>query len=172
MRSRLLIPFFLLAAGCTGGSAPAPAASAPPATTVAAAPSPAGVSVSADIVMIDTAAPSLTLRDGDAPSVASPRPNDLKKGDRTIRVEPSAAASLAGLKAGDRVRVTCSPVQAVTTMEASPAAPAGSPAAGAAAPGATTSGGTAAAGGAPLGTTGSGLAQCDSIIAITPSSAQ
>lgn len=142
MKSRLLTPFLLVAAGCSGGSGPAPAesAAAPPASTISAAPSPAGPSVSADIVMIDTAAPSLTLRDGDAPSVASPRPNDLKAGDRTIRVEPSAAASLAGLKAGDRVRVTCSPLQVALTVGASPA--------------------------------GSGLAQCDSIIAITAAGAR
>jgi hypothetical protein len=149
MNSRLLTPLFLVLVGCSGAEtpAPAPSASAPPATTAAAAPSPAGPSVSADVVTIDTAAPSITLRDGDVVARATTRASDIKTGDRTIRVEPSAAASLSGLKPGDRVRVTCSAMQAMMMGPASPAA-------------------SASAAASPAPPT-SGLAACDSVIAIT-----
>ena len=154
MNRRSLMPFLLLAASCGGGSTepPASTASAPPATTMAPAPSPMGPTVEAEVVTMDPAAPSITLREGDVPATSSPRPKDLKVGDRTIRVEPSAAASLSGLKAGTRVRVTCSAAAAVV-VDPSPAASAASPSMSAASPGA-------------LG--GSPLERCDSIVSVMP----
>jgi len=158
MKRRFLMPLLLLPAACGGPKEPpASTASVPPPTTVAAAPSPSGPSILADVVTIDTAAPSLTLREGDVPPLQSPKPTDLKAGDRTIRVEPSAAASLSGLKPGMRVRVTCSAPVPVAA-EASPAPAAASP--GKASPAAT----MAARPAPPEGP----LARCDSIVAITP----
>jgi hypothetical protein len=154
MNSRLLIPCLLALVGCSGGAAPEPSPSAAPPSTIAAAPSPAGPSLLAEVVTLDAAAPSITLREGDVPAGQKARASDIKNGDRTIRVEPSAAASLAGLKPGDRVRVNCSPIQA-TMM----AAPAGTASPASAAPG------TAAAGATR------GLAECDSVVAITAAGA-
>ncbi|HEV7498351.1 MAG TPA: hypothetical protein VGQ33_00050 [Vicinamibacteria bacterium] len=97
-----------------------------------------------EVVTVDTAAPSVTLRAGDVPP-GTPKASDLKAGDRTIRVEPAAAASLATVKPGMRVRVTCSAPVPVTTDAASPAmAPT-----------------TMAAASSPL-------AVCDSIVAMAP----
>ena len=168
MTPRSLIPFLLLGVACSGPSTEAPAASAtPPPTTVAAEPSPMGATFEAEVVTMDAAAPSVTLREGDVPATSSPKPKDLKAGDRTIRVEPSAAASLSGLKPGIRVRVTCSAAAAVITQ--------GPGAAGTVSP-ATGASGTASASGAAMATTapagagamGSGpLTQCDSIVSLT-----
>jgi hypothetical protein len=171
MKPRFAIPFLLLAAACGGSSAPPEgAASSPPPTTMVAAPSPMGPSIVAEVVMIDTAAPSVTLREGDVPATRSPKSTDLKATDRTIRVEPSGAASLSGIKPGDRVRVTCSAPRPVVVTDASPM--------GTASPGSATSspGGMASASPRMAGTTASALpagptgalAQCDSVVAITP----
>jgi hypothetical protein len=160
MNRRSLIPFLLLAAACGPRSPEPPVASAPPATTMAPAPSPMGPSLEAEVVMLDPAAPSITLREGDVPATRSPRAKDLKMGDRTIRVEPAAAASLSALKPGVRVRVTCSASPAVV-VDPSPAMGAASPAAGAAA---SPRMGMASPG--PMG--GGLLAQCDSIVALAP----
>jgi hypothetical protein len=125
-----------------------------------------GPTFEAEVVTMDAAAPSVTLREGEVPAMRSPRPKDLKAGDRTIRVEPSAAASLSALKPGIRVRVTCSAPAAVV-VEGPGAAGSASPAMSAASPGAgammasTTPGGAGAMGGGPL-------TRCDSIVAITP----
>jgi hypothetical protein len=151
MKPRLLIPLLLLPVACGPKEPPPPAASAAPAHTMAAAPSPLGASLLAEVVMIDTAGPSLTLREGDVPA-GTPKASDLKTGDRTLRVEPAAAASLAAVKPGMRVRVTCSAPLPVTTDAASPASTA-SPAM---APATT----MAAASGQ--------LGRCDSIVAIAP----
>jgi hypothetical protein len=179
MTRRSLIPFLLLGVACSGRSTEAPAASpTPPPTTMAAAPSPMGPTFEAEVVTMDAAAPSLTLREGDVPATSSPRPKDLKAGDRTIRVEPSAAASLSALKPGVRVRVTCSAAASVITQgpgavgSASPAASGASPAMGAASPsagmGASPSSGGTMATTAPAGAMGSGpLTQCDSIVSVT-----
>jgi hypothetical protein len=157
MKRRFLIPLLLLPAACGGSNEPpASTASAPPPTTVAAAPSPVGPSIVVEVVTIDTAAPSITLREGDVPAGAA-KASNLKTGDRTLRVEPSAAASLSGVKPGMRVRVTCSAPLPVAT-EASPAAGAASP--GKVAPAVTMAAKPAPAEGA--------LARCDSIVAITP----
>ena len=146
MKPRFWIPFLLLPAACGGSSEPpASTASAAPPSTVAAAPSPVGASIVVEVVMIDSAAPSITLREGDVPA-GTPKASDLKTGDRTLRVEPSAAASLSGVKPGQRVRVTCSAPLPVA-VDTSPAATAAK-AAPAAAPGP--------------------LARCDSIVAIAP----
>ena len=149
MKPRFLIPLLLLLpVACGPKEPPPPAASAAPPSTVAAAPSPLGASLLAEVVMIDTAAPSITLREGDVPA-GTPKASDLKTGDRTLRVEPAAAASLSGIKPGMRVRVTCSAPLPVTTDAASAASPAMAPP--------TT---TAAASGQ--------LGRCDSIVAIAP----
>jgi hypothetical protein len=122
MKPRFLIPVLLLAAAC-GPKEPAPTASAAPPSTVAVAPSPTGASLVVEVVTIDTAAPSITLRQGDVPA-GTPKASDLKTGDRTLRVEPSAASSLATVRPGMRIRVTCSaPLPVVAdAMAASPAA--------------------------------------------------
>jgi hypothetical protein len=109
MKPRSLILFLLPVAACTGTSAP-PSPSPSPVTAASVAPapspSPATFSVEADVVMIDTAAPSVTLRPGDAPASKAPKASDIKKEDRTLKVD-APAESLSGLKAGDHVRVTC-----------------------------------------------------------------
>ena len=157
MKRRFLIPLLLLPAACGGSNEPpASTASVPPPTTVAAAPSPAGPSIVVEVVTIDTAAPSITLREGDVPAGVA-KASNLKTGDRTLRVEPSAAASLSGVKPGMRVRVTCSAPVPVAT-EAPAAVGAASP--GKASPAVT----MAARPAAPEGP----LARCDSIVAITP----
>jgi hypothetical protein len=121
MKPRFLIPFLLLAAACGPKEPPASTASAAPPSTVAVAPSPTGASLVVEVVTIDTAAPSITLREGDVPA-GTPKASDLKTGDRTLRVEPSAAGSLATVKPGMRIRVTCSaPVPVVADAMASPA---------------------------------------------------
>lgn len=157
MNRRSLMPFLLLAVACSGRSTEPPAASAtPPPTTMAAAPSPMGPSLEAEVVTMDAAAPSLTLREGDVPATSTPRAKDLKAGDRTIRVEPSAAGRLSALKPGMRVRVTCS-APAVVVTDASTGMAGASPAMSAASP-------AASMGASPSGM----LAQCDSIVALTP----
>jgi hypothetical protein len=150
MKPRFLIPFLLLPAACGGPKEPpaSTASVAPPSTVVAAAPSPVGPSIVVEVVTIDTAAPSITLREGDVPAGA-PKASNLKPGDRTLRVEPSAAASLSGVKPGMRVRVTCSAPPAVV-IEASPA------------PGAAK---------APPVPPEGPLVHCDSIVAIAPQEA-
>ena len=153
MTRRALIPFLLLGVACSGPAAEPPAASpTPPPTTVAAAPSPMGATFEAEVVMLDAAAPSVTLREGDVPATSAPRAKDLKTGDRTVRVEPSAAAGLSALKPGIRVRVTCSASAAVITE--GPGAGGTAPAMSAASPA------SAATGSGPL-------TRCDSIVAIT-----
>jgi hypothetical protein len=150
MKRQFLIPLLLLPAACSGSKEPpASTASVPPPTTVAAAPSPSGPSIVVEVVMIDTAAPSITLREGDVPAGAA-KASNLKTGDRTLRVEPSAAASLSGVKPGMRVRVTCSAPLPVVADGASPAA--GTP---------TTT----------LASASGQLGRCDSIVAITPQEA-
>ena len=148
MKPRFLIPLLLLPVACGPKEPPPPAASAAPPSTVAAAPSPLGPSLLAEVVTIDTAAPCITLREGDVPA-GTPKASDLKTGDRTLRVEPSAAASLSGVKPGMRVRVTCSAPVPVTTDARAAASPATAP---------TT---TMAAASGQLG-------RCDSIVAIAP----
>jgi hypothetical protein len=173
MTPRSLIPFLLLGAACSGRSTepPASTASATPPPTTMAAPSPMGATVEAEVVMMDAAAPSLTLREGDVPATRTPSAKDLKAGDRTIRVESGAAATLSGLKPGMRVRVTCS-AQAPAVMEgpgaAGSASPGGSasPAMSAASPRTGTSASPASGYGGTMG--GGGLTQCDSIVAVTP----
>ena len=151
MNPRFLIPFLLLPAACGPKEPPAETSTTMPPTTVAAAPSPLGPSLVVEVVMIDAAAPSITLREGSVPA-GTPKASDLKTGDRTLRVEPAAAASLAAVKPGMRVRVTCSAPLPVTTDAAS--------AAGTASP-ATTPATTMAAASGQLG-------RCDSIVAIVP----
>jgi hypothetical protein len=149
MKPRFLIPFLLLSAACGGPKEPpASTASVPPPSTVAVAPSPVGPSIVVEVVTIDTAAPSITLREGDVPAGA-PKASSLKPGDRTLRVESSAAASLSSVKPGMRVRVTCSAPPAVV-VEASPA------------PGAAK---------APPVPPEGPLMHCDSIVAIAPQEA-
>jgi hypothetical protein len=185
MTRRSLIPFLLLGVACSGRSAepPASTASATPPPTTMAAPSPMGATVEAEVVTMDAAAPSLTLREGDVPATRTPSAKDLKAGDRTIRVESGAAASLSGLKPGMRVRVSCSAAPAVVVQgpgAAGSAAPGASGSSGASAsPGASMSPATSAAspgmsgaspgmsGASPATGTG-GLGQCDSIVAVTP----
>ena len=145
MKPQFLIPLLLLPFACGPKEPPPPAASAAPPSTVAAAPSPTGASLVVEVVTIDAAAPSITLREGDVPA-GTPKASDLKTGDRTLRVEPSATASLATVKPGMRIRVTCSaPLPVVADAMASPAT--GSPAT------------TLAAASGQLG-------RCDSIVAI------
>jgi len=167
MTRRHLVPFLLVAAGCSGqGQTPGGAASAPPspaASAVAAAPSPMGASIVAEVVTIDTAGPSLTLREGDVPALKAPGPKDIKPTDRTIRVEPSAAASLAALKPGQRIRVACSGVSAAIAPAPGTSGATGSPAASPAAPA-----GAAATGAMPASTVPADLAGCDSIVSVTP----
>ena len=155
MNRRSLIPFLLLAAACSGSTEPPAASPTPPPTTMAAVPSPMGPTFEAEVVTLDAAAPSVTLREGEVPATRTPSAKDLKRGDRTIRVEPSAAASLSALKPGMRVRVTCSAPAAVVT-EGPGAGGSASPAMSAASP-ATSMG---ASPGGPL-------SQCDSIVALT-----
>src|SRR5262245_40051216 len=151
MKPRLLI-HLLLPAACGPKEPPASTASAAPPTTMAAAPPAVGPSIVVEVVTVDTAAPSLTLRAGDVPA-GTPKASDLKAGDRTIRVEPAAASSLAAVKPGMRVRVTCSAPVPVTT-DAAPAPGSASPAM---APATT------------MAATASGpLAGCDSIVNVTP----
>jgi len=166
MNARVLLPFVLLAACGGAGEPPAASPSVPPIAAPMAAPSPMGPSLVVEVVTVDTAGPSITLREGDVPPVGSPRPSDLRAGDRTIRVEAAAAASLATVKPGDRVRVTCTSLPAGTGMGAPAAA---SPMAGASP---ATAPGTMAGAVPPLaGGATAGLARCDSVVAITPLSA-
>ena len=155
MKPRFLIPFLLLPAACGPKEPPAETTTTMPPTTVAAAPSPLGPSLVVEVVMIDTAAPSITLREGSVPA-GTPKASDLKTGDRTLRVESAAAPSLSSVKPGMRVRVTCSAPLPVA-VEASAAPGAASPAA--AAPATT------------MAAAASGLARCDSIVAIAPQEA-
>ncbi len=148
MKPRFLIPLLLLPVACGPKEPPPSPPPAAPPSTVAAAPSPLGASLLVEVVTIDTAAPSITLREGDVPA-GTPKASDLKTGDRTLRVEPSAAASLSGVKPGMRVRVTCSAPVPVTTDARAAASPATAP---------TT---TMAAASGQLG-------RCDSIVAIAP----
>ena len=146
MKPRLLIPLLLLPVACGPKEPPASTASAAPPTTMAAAPAPVGPSMVVEVVTVDTAAPSVTLRAGDVPA-GTPKASDLKTGDRTIRVEPTAASSLAAVKPGMRVRVTCAAPVPVTTDAAS-------------APGSASP---------AMAPTASGpLATCDSIVALAP----
>ena len=155
MNPRFLIPFLLLPAACGPKEPPAETSTTMPPTTVAAAPSPLGPSLVVEVVMIDTAAPSITLREGSVPA-GTPKASDLKTGDRTLRVESAAAPSLSSVKPGMRVRVTCSAPLPVAA-EASAAPGAASPAS--AAPATT------------MAAPASGLARCDSIVAIAPQEA-
>jgi len=151
MKPRFLVPLLLLPVACGPKEPPPPAASAAPPSTVATAPSPLGASLLAEVVMIDTAAPSITLREGDVPA-GTPKASDLKTGDRTLRVEPAAASSLGAVKPGMRVRVTCSAPLPVTTDAASAPGTASA---------ATTPATTLAAASGQLG-------RCDSIVSIAP----
>jgi hypothetical protein len=151
MKPRLLIPLLLLPVACGPKEPPASTASAAPPTTLAAAPAATGASLVAEVVTVDSAAPSITLREGDVPA-GTPKASDLKTGDRTLRVEPSAAGGLSAVKPGMRVRVTCSAPVPVTTDAGSAASPAMAPIA------PTT---TMAAASGQLG-------RCDSIVAIAP----
>src|SRR5689334_10971376 len=126
MKPGFLIPLLLLPVACGPKEPPPSPAPAAPPSTVAAAPSPLGASLVAEVVMIDAAAPSITLREGDVPA-GTAKASDLKTGDRTLRVEPSAAASLSTVKTGMRVRVTCSAPVPVTTDASSAASPAMAP---------------------------------------------
>ena len=153
MKRQSLIPLLLLGVACSGPSAEPPAASpTPPPPTLAAVPSPVGAAFEAEVVMMDAAAPSVTLREGDVPATNTPRAKDLQTGDRTVRVEPAAAASMSALKPGMRVRVTCSASASVITE--GPGAGGTAPAMSAASPA------SAATGSGPL-------TRCDSIVAIT-----
>jgi hypothetical protein len=108
MKPRSLILFLLPAAACTGTSAPpSPAPSAAVSVAPSPVPSPATFTFEADVVTLDPAAPSVTLRPGEVPPLKSPKASDIKKEDRTIKVEASGGASLSAIKPGDRVRVTC-----------------------------------------------------------------
>ena len=150
MKPRFLIPFLLLPAACGPKEPPAETTTTMPPTTVAAAPSPLGPSLVVEVVMIDAAAPSITLREGSVPA-GTPKASDLKTGDRTLRVESAAAPSLSSVKPGMRVRVTCSaPLPVAVEVSAAP---------GAAAPATT------------MAAAASGLARCESIVAIAPQEA-
>jgi hypothetical protein len=162
MKPRLLIPLLLLPVACGPKPEPAATASAAPPTTMVMSPSPSGQTLVVEVVMVDTAAPSITLRAGDVPA-GTPKASDLKTGDRTIRVEPAAAASLAAIKPGMRVRVTCSAPLPVTTDAAS-STTAASPAM-AASPGKAASPAMAPA--TTLAAAAGPLAGCDSVVAIT-----
>jgi hypothetical protein len=108
MKPRSLMLFLLPVAACSGTSAPpSPAPSAAASVAPSPSPSPATFMFEADVVTLDPAAPSVTLRPGDVPPLKSPKASDIKKEDRTLKVEAPAAASLSELKPGDRVRVTC-----------------------------------------------------------------
>ncbi|PYQ55638.1 MAG: hypothetical protein DMF78_01455 [Acidobacteria bacterium] len=162
-RSLILFLFLLPVAACTETSAPpSPAASAPPPMTAVAAPSPPTVVVDADVVTLDPAAPSVTLRAGDVPRLKAPKASDIKKGDRTIKLEAAAVASLSGIKPGDRVSVTCRQVVAPVVIGAAPSA---LPSPGAAASPA------AASSPAVSASPASGLDLCESIVAITKAAA-
>jgi len=165
MKPRSLILFLLPVAACTGTSEPpSPAPSAPPMTVAAPSPipSPPTLTVSADVVTIDTAAPSVTLREGDVPPLKAPKASDIKKGDRTLKVEAVTVASLTGIKPGDRVSVTCRQMVAPVIMGAAPSA--------IASPGAASSP-AARSSAAPVATTGSGLELCEAIVAIAKAAA-
>jgi len=165
MKPRSLMLFLLPVAACSGTSEPpSPSPSAPPMTVAAASPipSPPTLTVSVDVVTIDTAAPSVTLREGDVPPLKTPKASDIKKGDRTLKVEAATVATLAGIKPGDRVSVTCRQVVAPVITGPAPTA--------ASAPGAASSP-AAAASAVPMTPTGSGLELCESIVAITKAAA-
>jgi hypothetical protein len=153
MKPRSLILFLLPAAACTGTSAP-PSPSPPPMTIAAASPvpSPPTLTLEVDVVMFDPAAPSVTLRAGDVPPLKSPKASDIKKGDRTIKLDASTLAGLSAIKPGDRVSITCRQVL--------PAADAATPAS----PGAFPS--TPPATAPPSGPPPTGLALCESIVTI------
>jgi len=165
MNVRPMFPILLLAIGC--GTSEPPAASPSPSPMAMATPSPSGPTLEAQVVTVDPAGPSITLREGDVAPTASPRAGDLREGDRTIRVESAAAAALSTLKPGDRVRVTC-----MALPETGMGMPGASPMAGMASPGmASPMGGMASPGMASPGMMGgmaTGLAGCDSIVSITP----
>jgi hypothetical protein len=114
------------------------------------------------VVTIDTAAPSVTLREGDVPPLKAPKASDIKKGDRTLKLEAASVASLSGIKPGDRVSVTCRQVVAPIVTGAAPLSSPGA----ASSPG-TPSSPAAAAGATPMAVTATGLEACESIVAIT-----
>jgi hypothetical protein len=165
MKPRSLMLFLLPIAACGGTSEPpSPSPSAPPMTVAVPSPipSPPTLTVSADVVTIDTAAPSVTLREGDVPPLKAPKASDIKKGDRTLKLEANTVASLSGIKPGDRVSVTCRQMVAPVIMGAAPSAIA-SPGGG--------SSPAAPSSAAPVATTGSGLELCESIVAIAKAAA-
>ncbi len=79
MKPRLLIPLLLLPVACGPKEEPAATASAAPPPTMAVAPSPVGPSMAVEVVTVDTAAPSITLRAGEVPA-GTPKASDLKAG--------------------------------------------------------------------------------------------
>src|SRR4029078_11434577 len=76
MKPRLLIPLLLLPVACGPKEPPASTASAAPPTTMAMAPSPSGQTLVVEVVTVDAAAPSITLRAGDVPA-GTPKASDL-----------------------------------------------------------------------------------------------
>jgi hypothetical protein len=168
---KFMLALVLIGAACRSGykeeATATPAPGAAPAGSYAApaemAP-PAGPSFVAQVVTIDAAAPSVTLRETFAAlteSSAKTSAPELKPGDRTLRVEGTAVTTVTTLKAGDQVRVSCREFMGTTETTGSGAT--GTSAAGTSATG--TSGTGMSATSAPM--TGTTLGRCESIVAMT-----
>jgi len=128
----------------TGTASPASGTYSPaPSTTSSASTS---ASFSATVVAIDPANGSVTLREVVAGAPAGGT-GDLRAGDRTLKTEGSATASLANVKVGEEVTIVCTPTTA-------PAAGSTTPAGSGTAMGSSTATGT--------------LASCAAVVSIAP----
>lgn len=129
-------------ATATASTAPATYSPAPGTTSSTSNSAP----FAATIVAIDPVNGSITLREGVAGAPAGGT-GDLRAGDRTLKTEGSATASLANVKVGEEATIVCTPTTA-------PAAGSTTPAASGTAMGSSTATGT--------------LANCATVVSIAP----
>src|SRR5687768_8990717 len=130
MRMKSMLALVLLGAACRSGykeeatATPAPGAAPGTYAPAVTAPPASGPTFVAQVVTIDTGAPSVTLRETAAmPAEPAPKTSapELKAGDRTLRVEGTAATMVTTVKAGDQVRVSCREFLGTTDTTGAPA---------------------------------------------------
>src|SRR5687768_1043936 len=115
MRMKSMLALVLLGAACRSGykeeatATPAPGAAPGTYAPAVTAPPASGPTFVAQVVTIDTGAPSVTLRETAVLPDAAMKTSapELKPGDRTLRIEGTAATMVTTVKAGDQVRVSC-----------------------------------------------------------------